>query len=173
MKRPRVENILKSNLLMSRIKNFLSETEYEEEFSHTILHKINIFATNQITNTENISNQKGLGINENLESKSESVKVESKDKLRKLSDKYEFKKESKKHSQIREDIKKSQKFEVDSTLTAKKLGEIQKELEREAKQKKLDEMKQHEKEQALKDNSFEEIKEIKGKSSNSKKQIQF
>ena len=95
-KRPRVDHILKSNLLTSRIKNFLSETEIEEEFSHTILHKINLFAPSQMTNSEVISSQKDKDIKNSLESKSESVKVESKDKLKKIPEKKEQKKDSKK-----------------------------------------------------------------------------
>ena len=43
-KRPGVHDILKTQLILNRIKEFLSETVKNEEFNHTILHnKVNSF----------------------------------------------------------------------------------------------------------------------------------
>ena len=41
-KRPSINEILRLPILSSRIKNFLSELDFNAEFSHTILHNINI-----------------------------------------------------------------------------------------------------------------------------------
>lgn len=38
-KRPSINEILKLPIIKSRIKNFLNENQYDDEFSHTILHK--------------------------------------------------------------------------------------------------------------------------------------
>lgn len=38
-KRPTINEILRLPLIKSRIKNFLNENQYDDEFSHTILHK--------------------------------------------------------------------------------------------------------------------------------------
>ena len=38
-KRPSINEILKLQIIKSRIKNFLNENQYDDEFSHTILHK--------------------------------------------------------------------------------------------------------------------------------------
>lgn len=38
-KRPSINEILRQSIIKSRIKNFLSEMEYDKEFSHTIIHK--------------------------------------------------------------------------------------------------------------------------------------
>ena len=37
-KRPSINEILKLSIIKSRIKNFLNENQYDDEFSHTILH---------------------------------------------------------------------------------------------------------------------------------------
>ena len=42
--RPDVNKILKMPLIQRRIKSFLSETVVKEEFSHTVLHKQDVFA---------------------------------------------------------------------------------------------------------------------------------
>lgn len=42
--RPDVNKILKMPLIQRRIRSFLSETVVQEEFSHTVLHKQNVFA---------------------------------------------------------------------------------------------------------------------------------
>jgi NIMA (never in mitosis gene a)-related kinase len=41
-KRPTIHQILQMSLIQARIKNFLNETQYGSEFSHTILHKVNV-----------------------------------------------------------------------------------------------------------------------------------
>eukprot|EP01022_Parablepharisma_sp_SALTPOND_P026542 TRINITY_DN64358_c6_g1_i1.p1 TRINITY_DN64358_c6_g1~~TRINITY_DN64358_c6_g1_i1.p1 ORF type:complete len:777 (-),score=149.79 TRINITY_DN64358_c6_g1_i1:12541-14871(-) len=41
-KRPTIHQILKMNIIQTRIKTFLNETEYSSEFSHTVLHKVNV-----------------------------------------------------------------------------------------------------------------------------------
>lgn len=46
-KRPNINFILKDKLLSERIKHFLSNNEFKEEFAHTMLHKQNIFAKAQ------------------------------------------------------------------------------------------------------------------------------
>jgi len=38
-KRPSINDILKLSIIKSRIRNFLNENQYDDEFSHTILHK--------------------------------------------------------------------------------------------------------------------------------------
>ncbi len=38
-KRPSINEILRLPLIKSRIRNFLNENQYDDEFSHTILHK--------------------------------------------------------------------------------------------------------------------------------------
>jgi len=38
-KRPSINEILKLQIIKRRIKNFLNENQYDDEFSHTILHK--------------------------------------------------------------------------------------------------------------------------------------
>lgn len=38
-KRPSINEILKLPIIKSRIRNFLNENQYDDEFSHTILHK--------------------------------------------------------------------------------------------------------------------------------------
>mmetsp|Transcript_27914 Transcript_27914/g.29086 ORF Transcript_27914/g.29086 Transcript_27914/m.29086 type:complete len:529 (-) Transcript_27914:57-1643(-) len=43
-KRPTIHEILKTPIIVKRIKNFLNEVEYSNEFSHTILHNYNIFS---------------------------------------------------------------------------------------------------------------------------------
>ena len=40
--RPTIHQILQMNLIQTRIKSFLNETQYGSEFSHTILHKVNV-----------------------------------------------------------------------------------------------------------------------------------
>jgi NIMA (never in mitosis gene a)-related kinase 1/4/5 len=42
-RRPDVNKILKMPVIQKRAKNFLSETVFKNEFSHTILHKQNVF----------------------------------------------------------------------------------------------------------------------------------
>jgi serine/threonine protein kinase len=42
-KRPSINEILRQPIIKSRIKNFLNEMEFNKEFSHTVLHKFNIF----------------------------------------------------------------------------------------------------------------------------------
>ena len=38
-KRPSINEILRQSIIKSRVKNFLSEMEYDKEFSHTLIHK--------------------------------------------------------------------------------------------------------------------------------------
>lgn len=42
-KRPSIQAILNERIIQSRIKSFLTETVYNHEFSHTILHKEHVF----------------------------------------------------------------------------------------------------------------------------------
>ena len=42
-KRPTINEILRLPIIKSRIKNFLNENQYDDEFSHTILHKFVLF----------------------------------------------------------------------------------------------------------------------------------
>jgi hypothetical protein len=41
--RPSLHKILNIPLIKNRIKNFLSQTVYKDEFSHTLLHNQNVF----------------------------------------------------------------------------------------------------------------------------------
>ena len=41
--RPDINKILKMPVVQRRAKNFLSETVFQSEFSHTVLHKQNVF----------------------------------------------------------------------------------------------------------------------------------
>ena len=41
--RPSIHQILNITLIKNRIKNFLSQTVYKDEFSHTLLHNQNVF----------------------------------------------------------------------------------------------------------------------------------
>lgn len=41
--RPSIHQILNIPLIKNRIKNFLSQTVYKDEFSHTLLHNQNVF----------------------------------------------------------------------------------------------------------------------------------
>ena len=41
--RPSIHQILNIPLIKNRIKNFLSQTVYNDEFSHTLLHNQNVF----------------------------------------------------------------------------------------------------------------------------------
>jgi hypothetical protein len=43
-KRPSVNNILSRSLIKDRIQNFLNETKLQREFSHTILHGVNVLS---------------------------------------------------------------------------------------------------------------------------------
>jgi len=42
-KRPNINMILKDKLIAPRIRNFLSNNDFKDEFAHTVLHKHNIF----------------------------------------------------------------------------------------------------------------------------------
>jgi len=42
-KRPNINTVLKDKLLAPRIKKFLSNDDFKDEFAHTILHKQNVF----------------------------------------------------------------------------------------------------------------------------------
>lgn len=42
-KRPNINQILKNKLLEPIVRSYLSKSEFKEEFSHTILHKQNVF----------------------------------------------------------------------------------------------------------------------------------
>lgn len=54
-RRPNIQQILQMNFVQARIKNFLNETQYGAEFSHTILHKVNV-----LENKENKKEEAGL-----------------------------------------------------------------------------------------------------------------
>ena len=41
--RPTINEILKSDIITDRTKQLLSESQYIQEFSHTVLHNKNIF----------------------------------------------------------------------------------------------------------------------------------
>lgn len=45
--RPDVNKVLSMPIIQNRIKSFLTETVYHNEFSHTILHKQNVFDPKQ------------------------------------------------------------------------------------------------------------------------------
>ena len=45
-KRPSIGEILRSKIISPRIKNFLNENEFKNEFSHTILHSYNLLKSN-------------------------------------------------------------------------------------------------------------------------------
>ena len=49
-KRPNISEILENKLIKGRIKSFLGENFYEQEFSHTVLHNANIFNNNFSSN---------------------------------------------------------------------------------------------------------------------------
>ena len=51
-KRPSINEILRQNIIKSRIKNYLNEMEYDKEFSHTIIHKFNVLAPKPEKNIE-------------------------------------------------------------------------------------------------------------------------
>jgi len=59
-KRPSINEILKLPILSSRIKNFLTELEFNSEFSHTILHNINILQEKSKKQKEKDMNQNNL-----------------------------------------------------------------------------------------------------------------
>ena len=42
-KRPNINTVLKDKLLAPRIKTFLSNEDFKDEFAHTVLHKQNVF----------------------------------------------------------------------------------------------------------------------------------
>ena len=42
-KRPNINTVLKDRLLAPRIKKFLNNDDFKDEFAHTILHKQNVF----------------------------------------------------------------------------------------------------------------------------------
>ena len=43
VKRPNINTILKHQIIAPRIRNFLNNKDFKEEFAHTILHKQNVF----------------------------------------------------------------------------------------------------------------------------------
>ena len=43
--RPNINAVLKQKLLAGRVKKFLSDAQFLSEFSHTVLHKENVFST--------------------------------------------------------------------------------------------------------------------------------
>jgi hypothetical protein len=45
-KRPSINHILSKNLIKDRISNYLNETKIQKEFSHTILHGVNVLSAN-------------------------------------------------------------------------------------------------------------------------------
>lgn len=47
VKRPNINQVLKMPLISSRIKTYLSDDEFKNEFAHTMLHKQNIFNKTQ------------------------------------------------------------------------------------------------------------------------------
>ena len=55
--RPNIHEILKKNIIHCRIKNFLSEMEFNNEFSHTILHNYNVKDNNKIHELKNGKNR--------------------------------------------------------------------------------------------------------------------
>ena len=55
--RPTIHEILKKNIIQNRIKNFLSEMEFNNEFSHTILHNYNVKDNNKIHELKNGKNR--------------------------------------------------------------------------------------------------------------------
>jgi len=48
LRRPNINTILKEKILVPRIRNFLSNNDFKEEFAHTILHKHNVFDKNLV-----------------------------------------------------------------------------------------------------------------------------
>jgi len=52
-KRPNINTLLKDKLVAPRIKKFLSNEDFKDEFAHTILHKQNVFLKTQ----KNLENQ--------------------------------------------------------------------------------------------------------------------
>jgi hypothetical protein len=45
-KRPSINHILSRNLIKDRISNYLNETKIQKEFSHTVLHGVNVLSAN-------------------------------------------------------------------------------------------------------------------------------
>ena len=61
-KRPTINQILKSDLLKERVKNYLNRIDFEEEFSHTILHNQYLFdkRKNRVAKHNPISNSPAI-----------------------------------------------------------------------------------------------------------------
>lgn len=57
-KRPTINQILKKNLLKDRVKRYLNASEFEEEFSHTILHNQYLFDQRKARGKHNDPNEK-------------------------------------------------------------------------------------------------------------------
>jgi hypothetical protein len=91
-KRPSANDILRLPIIKSRIKNFLSDFEYNDEFSHTILHKFNPFKKQPSKDSSNSQNYEGSGssvsitvsVNDERTSKVEESKISNKSKDKKL-----------------------------------------------------------------------------------------
>ena len=50
LKRPNIGEVLNYSIIKSRIKKFLTQDEYEAEFSHTVLHKFNLSSSDEKPN---------------------------------------------------------------------------------------------------------------------------
>ena len=57
-KRPSIKEILKSTLIKNRINKFLNEIEFTDEFSHTIMHNMNILKNPSFTDYSIAQNEK-------------------------------------------------------------------------------------------------------------------
>ena len=55
--RPNIHEILKKNIIQNRIKNFLSDIQFNNEFSHTVLHNYNVKDNNKIHELKNGKNR--------------------------------------------------------------------------------------------------------------------
>lgn len=67
LKRPNISEILNNSIIKPRIKKFLNESEYNSEFSHTIIHNFKLNSSHndeKMTKNELITNN--LNINNNL-----------------------------------------------------------------------------------------------------------
>ena len=70
IKRPNITEILNEPIIKSRIKKFLNEKEYQDEFSHTILHNFSLSTNNtnadeKMTKNELVNNNTNNNINNN------------------------------------------------------------------------------------------------------------
>lgn len=106
-KRPSVKEILKYPLIASRINKFLSEIEFKDEFSHTIMHKYNAL---KLPSSVEISLSNQYAINKRIDSTPKEQDYYNKHGQKPIikNDKEKEKKVEKKQYEINKEIRESQ-----------------------------------------------------------------